>query len=1700
VLTVPAPACLRKRPLSALLVLLAAGLAGPARAGGADFVWIEGESLARRPAGFKVGGWGNKHYLSGESWLFAAIDGKDAEALPAEGLTLRFPFELRSAGDHEVWARVGYEFVRSPFRWRIDAGSWGEDGPEHLTTDLMDLAEWTEVAWVKLGTARLAPDRHTLHIHFARRVLPGKKQPERILAGLDCFCISKDPFRPNGPHKPRESWQQAGDREAARQTFAVPAEAATRPRTVLSLKGFWQIARWDEQEIKDRAEPVRELPAGHDRLFWKGVRVPGNRDTARPDLLYCHRFLYRTRLHVPAGLAGRSFVLRFPSTALIASVFVNGRYCGGSTAPCAAWEADCTGAVRPGADNEVVVAVKDCYYAVAQTGEGKSVRYLFNFPVSWFYSGGGLGPTRFADFPVLLKVPAAGILETPALTVAGPAYTADVFAKPSVAPRELALDITVHNSTARPLQVKVENEVVPLKGGPAEKTFAAREVIVPAGADSVFSLAEKWDNPRLWWPDDPQLYEVVTRLSAGGKVVDERRTRFGFREWGWKGRHFTLNGVPWHFRADLLHNGKIEAKDRAKVVADWKRSGVNMVRYWGQEPWVGESQEETLDFFDRIGMPVRRSGLFDGEAASYQLVESKGGKTVPRKAVFDHWIEQLRAWVKAERNHPSVFVWSVENEITYINLRNFGLLEVCEPEIRRAVRAVMALDPTRPAMIDGGDALRDRSLPVYGNHYNEANFREYPDEARTMALAFSRHRTDPRANPWPVGDDRPLFLGESFFANGFPPAAYSALIGEAAFLGRNQAEPGVYLFARMLAEGYRWHGLAGFHFWFAGDGPDNYHYKAFQPVCVFVKEWNGTFAGGRRVERTLKVFNDTRFAEPIYLNYAFHVAGKKRGRGGAELTIPPGGAQELTISFTMPRVAVRTPAELVLVLRRGDKEVFRDVKPCVLLGPEPVLPKVAGDDLILFDPKGKVGPWLKQRGYPFREVASLDDLPSKLKLLVVGPDALTPRQATDPRWVALAAAGARVLMLDQDNPLHYQALPADLEPTPPTGRIGFPENLEHPAFDGLGKEDFFCWSGDHVVYRNAYKKALRGARSLLQCDDELSCTALAECPVQGGLLVVSQAAVGSRLDSDPVAGRLFDNLLRYCLGYRPVAKTTVAVLPEGDLRLKLLDGIGLRYRRAGDVRAALADPKADIVVADASPANLRALASAPEPLQAFTGRGGYLMLWGLTPEGLADFNKVVGLHHVLRPFRLERVTLPAVRDPLLAGLTARDVVLESTERIYPWSGDRYPANDTFTYVVDLDDIAPFARSDRYAHGWSQMTNGLTSADSWKFIFYHELKNDPHPKWSAELPHEEEVEAFSIILNTHYQVITKLRLLFDGREEDAVTLDLRPAAELRQDFKLSPPRKCRRITLEPMAFDTRGKQPTTGVDNIWIKVKRGRRYQREVVPLLNIGALVKYRLVKGGVILNELRVSASEPNPVNGEKKQAIVAALLRNLGAAFASGRTLVAGYNLKYTPVPLDEKCTQYLTRDRGWLDTPGDLRRLPVGAQKLAGVDYFVRDFKTSPLPACIMLAGPGARGAMPAAVRDIPVGRKADLLFFLHTFHRTKEWRPSDKDRVPPAVFRYVIHYDDGRTTQVPVRYERGVGHWVAERPQGRPEAAVAWAAPLPGDPGRQAVVYQMSWPNPRPGVPIRSIDVCYDERVGNGYGVPVVLAITAARAGH
>ncbi len=97
----------------------------------------------------------------------------------------------------------------------------------------------------------------------------------------------------------------------------------------------------------------------------------------------------------------------------------------------------------------------------------------------------------------------------------------------------------------------------------------------------------------------------------------------------------------------------------------------------------------------------------------------------------------------------------------------------------------------------------------------------------------------------------------------------------------------------------------------------------------------------------------------------------------------------------------------------------------------------------------------------------------------------------------------------------------------------------------------------------------------------------------------------------------------------------------------------------------------------ASPASLKMLASHLDQVDAFYKAGGTLLLNGLTPEGLSDYDTLVGFEHMIRPFWRERVTLSSVKYPLTASLTLADLLMYSSERIFPWQEGNYVSSEIF---------------------------------------------------------------------------------------------------------------------------------------------------------------------------------------------------------------------------------------------------------------------------------------------------------------------------------------------------------------------------------------------------------------------------------------
>ena len=129
-------------------------------------------------------------------------------------------------------------------------------------------------------------------------------------------------------------------------------------------------------------------------------------------------------------------------------------------------------------------------------------------------------------------------------------------------------------------------------------------------------------------------------------------------------------------------------------------------------------------------------------------------------------------------------------------------------------------------------------------------------------------------------------------------------------------------------------------------------------------------------------------------------------------------------------------------------------------------------------------------------------------MLVVGPDAISGATSTSTALAVYASKGHAVIVLDQSEPLKYQAVPAEMDLAPvsrkndfgtevPTaqGSTAYIEDTSHPALSGLQDKDFFTWGPGQPVYRHVYTKPTRGAKSLVQTGPRLAYSALVEVPV-----------------------------------------------------------------------------------------------------------------------------------------------------------------------------------------------------------------------------------------------------------------------------------------------------------------------------------------------------------------------------------------------------------------------------------------------------------------------------------------------------------------------------------------------------------------------------------------------------------------------------
>lgn len=425
---------------------------------------------------------------------------------------------------------------------------------------------------------------------------------------------------------------------------------------------------------------------------------------------------YRRHLELGSDDAAGVVLLSFEAVYMDADFWVNGLHVGRHNYGYTAFQIDLTNRVKPG-DNVIAVRVQH------------------DDPSSRWYSGSGI--LR----PVHLE-----LLNRVYLSTDGPIISTSVAS-------EALVEITtpIINRKSLPVSVTVATRVLDHFG--REVGLQDQAAIVQAGATVKITQRILVDHPRLWSTDTPDLYQLVQLASVNGAIIDRRNTTFGIRTISVDPkRGFLLNGKRILLRGGNIHHDNymiggsgLPRADERKVEL-MKAAGYNAIRI-AHNP----ASKATLDAADRLGMLVIDEA-FDTWATP---------KMSRDYARFFHsdWRADLDSLVATGRNHPSVIMWSIGNEI-YEQNSPAGAARA-----RELADYVRRRDPTRPitaAVNRFGKSMTAYldALDVSGYNYGRDNYgsdhQSYPDRVIYGSESYPSDSFDywraVETMPWVIGD------------------------------------------------------------------------------------------------------------------------------------------------------------------------------------------------------------------------------------------------------------------------------------------------------------------------------------------------------------------------------------------------------------------------------------------------------------------------------------------------------------------------------------------------------------------------------------------------------------------------------------------------------------------------------------------------------------------------------------------------------------------------------------------------------------------------------------------------------------------------------------------------------------------------------------------------------------------------------------
>ena len=281
-------------------------------------------------------------------------------------------------------------------------------------------------------------------------------------------------------------------------------------------------------------------------------------------------------------------------------------------------------------------------------------------------------------------------------------------------------------------------------------------VAVKAGESKTVSTTLYVNNPRLWSPESPTLYEAKVELKENGTTIDNATAKYGIRSFSFDAeKGFVLNGKPLLINGACVHHddGVLGAMafDDAEIrkVRQMKEAGFNLIRT-SHNP----TTRAFLDACDSIGMLVIDEA-FDGWRTQKNPYDYS--------TVIDScYREDIHAMVLRDRNHPSIICWSIGNEV--IERKDIRVIQTA----KLLKQAILDCDTTRP--VTEALCAWDSDWEIYDPHfdvldiggYNYMIFKHASDHQRNPKRVMWQTESFPRDafKNWAVVNDFPYVVGD----------------------------------------------------------------------------------------------------------------------------------------------------------------------------------------------------------------------------------------------------------------------------------------------------------------------------------------------------------------------------------------------------------------------------------------------------------------------------------------------------------------------------------------------------------------------------------------------------------------------------------------------------------------------------------------------------------------------------------------------------------------------------------------------------------------------------------------------------------------------------------------------------------------------------------------------------------------------------